>query len=139
MKKIFPRAVTVFALALTFTFSGLGHSASAEEKLESGLYFTNPNGTQGEFYNFGLWAEVLTPNEQAKILFKYKPENIFFYVDVTKEIASLKNITQSGSFKTGSKDFVIGDISGEFKDVAKDETIIIGGLVSEEFKVMGIE
>lgn len=136
VKKMISRLLVAGLVAISLSSFNFNNFVNAESKMDSGIYFTNTNGEQGEFYDFLTWSKT-SPIQQTNLILKYKPANISIYLDVTKEIALLSNVSSAGSFEKASKKYTDGDITGEYKDVSTGQ--IITGSKEDDFIVEGIE
>lgn len=130
MNKKVPFAVIAGALAASALVAPISGAAQAPAQVESGLYFTNPEGGNGEFYSFTKWAS-LTPTEQSNLVLKYKPENIKIFNKVEDKLASLSATVTAESFDGAATAYTEGDIEGTFVDATTGDKIVVAPVVEE--------
>lgn len=101
--------------------------ASETTPLDSGLYFNDVNGGQGEYYSFPAWA-ALSDTERGLLISKYGQENIQILLNAEgySKIATLKSISDASKpFNEASVDYEEGNITGEFINYETGESIIV--------------
>ena len=135
LKRKFPHILIIAALTLAFSLIGITKVSYANDQLNSGMYFIDSDGRQGEFYSFSAWS-TLSPVKQTNLILKYPHENIMIYLGNLDKVATLKASLKSGDFNSASKDYIPGDITGEFKDFETGKIISISD--EKEFKVIDI-
>lgn len=135
LKRKFPHILIIAALTIAFSLAGITKTSFANSQIDSGMYFVDPDDRQGEFYNFSVWS-TLSPVKQTNLILKYPHENIIIYLGNLDKVATLEATLKTGDFMTASKDYIPGDITGEFKDFETGE--IFSVLEDKEFKVIDI-